>query len=152
MKMRCKEFENKIIDYLEETLPAKETDRVNEHLERCDQCSRLYDEIRRTYRMLDQEKAPQMQPGFYERVKTKMDSERPEAGKSIRLNRFYAAAASILVLIGLALGILLGSNLAGNGSSMASEEHTYYMDSIASDFYLNTEQTASLENFLVEEE
>lgn len=150
--MRCKEFENKIIDYLEETLPATEMNRINEHLEKCGQCSRLYDEIRRTYGLPGQEKAPEMQPGFYERVKTKMDSKQENAGKSISLNRFYAAAATILVLIGLALGILLGSNLAGNDSSMAADEHTFYMDSIASDFYLNTDQTASLENFLVEEE
>ena len=150
--MRCKEFENKIIDYLEGSLSNVEMNRMKDHLEGCEQCSQLYEEIRLTYSMADQEKAPEMHRGFYDRVKARMDSGQPEAGKTIRLNRFYAAAATILVLIGLALGILLGSNLARNGASMAGNEHTYYMDSIASDFYLNTEQTASLENFLVEEE
>lgn len=150
--MRCKEFENKIIDYLEGRLQDTELIRMKEHLETCGHCNRLYAEVRRTYDMLGQEKAPELQAGFYDRVLARMQSQLPRTERVITLNRVYATAATVLVLVGLALGILLGSNMAGNGASMAGNEQIYYMDSVASDFYLNTEQTASLENFLVEEE
>ena len=150
--MRCKEFENKIIDYLESNLPHADMERMEEHKEECRNCNRLYSEIRQTYGMLDNERIPVLQDGFFERVQAKKRQSRNTTGRVITLNRVYAAAAAIAIMVGLALGIMLGSNLADNRESLADNEHIYYMDSIASDFYLNTEQTASLETYLVEEE
>lgn len=150
--MRCKEFENKIIDYLESELSDSDMNRMKKHLEECDNCNHLYTEIKKTYELLEQEKAPELQAGFFERVQSRKTFQNATSGKMVTLNRFYAAAAAIAIMVGLALGITLSSNLSGNGATMANGNHTYYIDSIASDFYLNTEQTASLETYLVEEE
>lgn len=150
--MRCKEFENKIIDYLESDLSDSDMTRMKEHLGKCDNCNHLYTEIKSTYGLLEQEKTPKLKAGFFERVQSRKNQPNATSGKVFILNRFYAAAAAIAIMVGLALGIMLGSNLSGNGATMANGEHTYYIDSIASDFYLNTEQTASLETYLVEEE
>lgn len=150
--MRCKEFENRIIDYLESNLPEADMERMEEHREKCRVCNRLYSEIRQTYGLLENEQFPVLQDGFFDKVQDKKKQSRDTSGRVITLNRVYAAAAAIAIMVGLALGIMLGSNLTGNQEAIAGDEHTYYMDSIASDFYLNTEQTASLETYLVEEE
>lgn len=150
--MRCKEFENKIIDYLASDLSDSDMSRMKKHLEECDNCNHLYTEIKKTYELLEQEEAPTLKAGFFERVQSRQKAPNATSGKMVTLNRFYAAAAAIAIMVGVALGITLSSNLSGNGASVANGNHTYYIDSIASDFYLNTEQTASLETYLMEEE
>lgn len=149
--MRCKEFENRIIDYLEANLPEAEQQRMHEHCRSCDRCSRLYENIRKTYGVLEEDRAPEIDDAFFVDITEKLDEKRRPDGKVLSLNHLFAAAASVAVLVSLAMGFLLTQKASQPKQDVAQDEHTYYMDSIGSDFYLNR-QTASLETYLKEAE
>ncbi len=124
--MRCKEFEQKLPDFVTNKLPIAEMQDVRGHLKSCVRCRKKEENLRSTFILLDNVKslerasAPKINllPGIRTRV---------YAGKKVRTPwvsypRFvrYAAAPAAVLILGLFL--LLGPSTGGNNYPLFTEQ------------------------------
>jgi anti-sigma factor RsiW len=67
-EMNCKELVETITAYLEETLPAADRQRFDEHLEQCDACTEYLSQMRRTIARLGTVDVMTLSPGAREQL------------------------------------------------------------------------------------
>jgi predicted anti-sigma-YlaC factor YlaD len=78
----CKEFADRIIDLLENTLSGEEHERVSEHLKNCPSCQKEYDRVKALYGILDGDIVPIPEQELFDRIKNNIRQ------REIRLRRF----------------------------------------------------------------
>ena len=80
--MNCKEIENKMLDYQNNTLDEATRESVQDHLDHCSECSKTHNEFQTLFTTIDQykEELPdsQLEVGFYEML----EKEKGIAAKS----------------------------------------------------------------------
>ncbi len=110
--MKCKTLHNKLIFFLEGELPEKEMGLVKTHLSECGTCAAFAEEMKKTLGILETEKSPAVNPFFYTRLKSKLENQESEQKqvfwRSALVRVLQPAAFSILLLIGIYIGIKIG--------------------------------------------
>jgi anti-sigma factor RsiW len=144
--MKCKTLHNKLIFYLEGDLPGKEAEQVRHHLSECPDCSAFAEEMKKTFRVLETEKSPEVNPFFFTRIKAKMESE-AELSPANKRNPVLAhviqpALFSLLLLTGIFAGIKIGENV--QNQMVASSEKEQVIP------YLNEMEAEPIESFLMD--
>ncbi|MFW5755828.1 MAG: anti-sigma factor family protein [Tangfeifania sp.] len=145
--MKCKALHNKLIFYLEGDLPEKEAEQVQDHLSECSDCARFASEMQKTLGILETEKAPEVNPFFFTRLKAKMkaqnESFEPKAGHPFLIRVLQPALFTLLLLAGIYSGIKIGQK---------AEDRFYVTTSpdVQVIPYLNEMEAEPIEAFLME--
>jgi predicted anti-sigma-YlaC factor YlaD len=118
-KMNCNKIHNQIIFYLEGDLPSSEMTKFEDHLQCCESCSKLTNEIKQTLTIIPLQKNNETSPYFYTRVKARLEDNTSSREKF--LPRFAQAAIfSVLLVATIFIGIELGDT---SSSITTSEVH-----------------------------
>ncbi|WP_340111534.1 zf-HC2 domain-containing protein [Maribellus mangrovi] len=144
--MKCKDVQSKLIFFLDEELPIKEMQAVQEHLNDCTDCALFAEDMKKTLSILETEKTPELNPFFYTRVKAKMENRETERvinRRPVLVRVLQPVAFSIVLLIGIYAGIKLGAS----GSAKTSNTVLAQQEMIP---YWNGLDAEPIETFLME--
>ena len=116
--MNCSTCQNNLDAYLEIKLPKEMQMAVADHLESCNQCKALYDEMKQAYNIIEAEKAVVSNPFLVTRVMTAIENQEAAlntkpAYKRIIQTALIAASIAIAVIGGIGAGNLY-STVPGN--------------------------------------
>lgn len=106
--MNCKEFENKLIFYIEGSLPDNETANMKSHLNDCNTCKTLHEKMSAALTLIDQDKITETNPFFFNRLTEQLEKNNQKS--KLKTKDFYlqvvsyAAAIAIAVVLGIGLG------------------------------------------------
>lgn len=108
--MKCKNLHKKLIFFLEGDLSPAKMNEVQNHLVGCSSCASFAKELKLTLGIIEIEKNPEINPYFYTRLKAKLENraESPVLGRLILAKVLQPAIFSILLIIGIYLGIKIG--------------------------------------------
>jgi anti-sigma factor RsiW len=114
--MKCLNVQKKLSSYQDRELKPLEREEVSRHLLSCPACREEYEKLERVWQTLGGMEELRPDPWFYRQLVTKMKEPR-ERGLLPTLQHVFQligapAIASIILVIGLAAGSYLGSNLA----------------------------------------
>ena len=102
--MECKQFENRLIDYLEDSCSPSLKLAMADHLESCSSCLAKYHYIKDMYGILDIEKEIEVPPFLMTRIEGRM-----EKGVEKRTNIRWVPAFAATLVMGLFFGFLVST-------------------------------------------
>ncbi|MBN1819360.1 MAG: zf-HC2 domain-containing protein [Prolixibacteraceae bacterium] len=132
--MKCKSIHNKIIFYLEGNLQKDEMMAIEKHLQICDDCKKFTGELQKTLAIIEKEKIIEVNPFFYTRLKSRMQSqsEKVVSSSPVFLRILQPVAFTVLLLIGVYSGIKIGeSSQAGSSITSANAEIVPFLNELA---------------------
>ena len=110
--MKCRTLHKKLIFFIENELPPKEMHEVENHLNKCPDCLAFAEEIKKTLAIVHLEKAVEVSPFFYTRLKARMlkQEEMTLQKKQFPLweNILQPAMFTVLLVGGIYTGIKIG--------------------------------------------
>lgn len=109
--MNCSTCQNNLVSYLEEKLPEDLRSITTDHLNICNTCSELYNEMKMAYRLIDAEKAIECNPFLVTRVMAAIENreialDKKPVSQRILQTALIAVSISIAVLGGIEAGSL----------------------------------------------
>ena len=138
--MDCKSTENKLIFYLENSLPADQIREISNHLASCPGCSARLEYLKETLSFLDKEKNIPVQPFLFTRIQGRM--QEAETPRKFRVLRPLFIATALIA--GLFSGILMARLTVSHPPANLSQEYE-----IADLFY--EDRMENMEYMLLEE-
>lgn len=138
--MNCRNIENNLIGYIENTLPEDFSHEMDLHLQNCLKCKNLVLQVQSTYLILDK---PELNtPELFQGIKLKYSKHHTTVIEFIPRHRIiYRIAASVLIITGIGFGILLGGKFSTSGTSTSK---TILEQSNLPDDY--SSETSSMDN------
>jgi anti-sigma factor RsiW len=117
--MKCSSVQKRLSAYQDGELKPAEREEFNSHLLSCRSCREKYEQLERVWRSLEGLEQIRPEPGFYAQL-VKRIGRQGEHGLFPALRRFFQvvgapAIASVILVIGLVVGIYLGANLVRHG-------------------------------------
>jgi len=111
--MNCKKTQHQFVFFIEGALSTEKTAEVLAHLQQCEACSLLFNNIKDTYSAFDGIPVPDVNPYLASKIESRLKK------RSIQLNTAYLTfnrilpkvAASAIIIIGLVLGIFVGDQM-----------------------------------------
>ena len=104
--MDCKEVQNRIIEYVEKTLPETFEKDINVHFEHCENCSRICNEIVKTYNIIESDKMVGTYPYFTDNVINKIDNVNKSKSNGVLNPENFSIVFSRIAITGIAAVIL----------------------------------------------
>ncbi|MEA3504106.1 MAG: zf-HC2 domain-containing protein [Bacteroidota bacterium] len=150
--MNCKDFEKNMIDFIEGALSKAMQIAMQEHIDNCNRCKRVFQDVKSTYSLLGNEDKPELKPFFMTRLEQRIENEKENGIPVVRLQWLYSTAAAAIVVIGLALGVTIGKNIspAQLVDSYSQNSEIEFNDS-GEDFGLISYSDYSVESYILEE-
>lgn len=154
--MNCKDFKNRIPDYLDQSLRSDLSNQFNEHLQNCADCSLLFNKTSKTLQLLSNPDRIPEQPYYFTQLRQKMEN------KSVHNETFLHSLTSKKVLqpmlylasiiIAVYIGILIGSGTTTNKQySETTKADTSYIEVFAQYQYIDDMELEPLEKNVVNE-
>lgn len=114
--MKCKDFKNNMVHYIEKNLDIESAEMFEQHLKNCGSCNKLYKIFFADYQLIASDKITDSNPFFYSRVMAAIEHEK----KTKPIFRFFAkkelilqfATYLIIVLFAIFTGYLIGNDKA----------------------------------------
>ncbi len=142
--MTCKQVRNKLIFYIEKSLPPDEQKAVEEHLQHCAKCAQDYEKLAKALQFIETEKQTEPNPYLWTRIKAKLDA--PQAEKQpVFSGLLQPVILTLLVVLGIFLGIKLGnlyvqpnpvSNITMSSKSVDYEDIFFTSNDIEQTYFL----------------
>jgi hypothetical protein len=105
--MKCKDFEELLVQYLEDSLDPKERKKVEQHLGECEACRINLQEMESTLHLLAEEQLPQPEEDFWinflPQVRSKIDAEEKPSFTLFPKPRLVSGLVSVMVIVLLGL-------------------------------------------------
>lgn len=149
--MNCPLVHENLLGYIEDSLEDNVYSEVKRHLDSCEQCLILYQNIKETYTAFEKLPRPELDPFFSTRVlSTYFNKEAIGTSTSHKLIRILQPiAASILILFGVSAGIYLGKDLAVSKAIVSAPVlNNQTMETYASEYYLDDLGELSVANLI----
>ena len=105
--MDCKEVQNRIIKYIEKTLTESQEKSVTLHIEKCEDCSRLLNEMEKTYGIIESYESIGTYPYFTENVLNKIDKLDKLGVQGISKQDNFSYVFGRIAITGIAAVIIL---------------------------------------------
>lgn len=111
--MNCNQTQNHFLFFMEGSLSSQKTREVQQHLEKCDACAILLNDIEKTYRAFDKTPVPELNPYLSSRIDERLKNEQLEIAVARLPFRtlFPKVAATAIIIIGVALGVFVGGQM-----------------------------------------
>jgi anti-sigma factor RsiW len=107
--MKCKDFDELLVQYLEDSLNPEERERVKQHLSECEVCRIRLQEMESTLHLLAEEQLPQPEEDFWinflPQVRSRIDAEEKPSFTLLPKPRLVSGLVSVMVIV--LLGIFL---------------------------------------------
>jgi hypothetical protein len=150
--MNCRLFHKNLVAYIEQAVPDDVHVQMDKHLESCNGCQKLLQEIRTTYGVWDTVPVPELNPFFYTRVEQKLQNTFLSATPSIYwIWKLRSVATIVLMVIGIGVGITIGINLSSQSVTQKSADRDEIIKAYASDYYLSETTEENMDAYLVNE-
>jgi hypothetical protein len=150
-KMKCRETENNLIGYIEKTLTADQMQDMALHLKECNTCNILFDEVKTTYTSFGALPEPSLNPFFYTRVAAKLHNKKHIADFIPKYTVFTKIASSVLIIVGIGIGIYLGGEMQIPAASLSSSAQTEMLEAYTSEYNLDDSGFQVLESLITNE-
>jgi Predicted integral membrane protein len=136
--MNCNKAKQNLIGYLEQTIPIDLQDAMSAHFSECPACRKLYKDVAATYNVLVNEPVPEVNPFFYTRLEQKLRTKyQPQQRVTPRIIwKLQPIAATLLIIIGVGIGIVIGSSISGSGVSLSKPNRSEVLKTYATDYNL----------------
>ncbi len=134
--MKCDKINKKIIFYIEGDLDQQESNEIKEHLKSCTSCRNIFDMIKQSLDLIENEKDIKPNPFAKAKLEAKIESvNKKEYIKSYTLKKALKIAAILIIgLLATFTGIKLGDGYFNNTDKSAEiSEYQYY----AQEYYLD---------------
>ncbi|MGD9928816.1 MAG: anti-sigma factor [Mangrovibacterium sp.] len=140
--MNHKTIQQQLIFFLEGSLPDEQTQLIAAHLESCDGCRRLLQELKADLALLEDDRHLLFDPYFYAKVKHKISSTRELPVWQSK--RILQPAFFLLVLaLGIQLGIWVGGQYGSSYQPVSQEAALFPLNDLSHEpielFLLNLE-------------
>ena len=157
--MNCKELKNIIPKYIDNELSEKRIKEFNNHINSCEDCSRVYNKLKNTLDLLKPRAEIEEQAFYFTRLKQKMEN-RNKPKESVLVNLLSRKLVQPMIylsslIIAVYIGILIGSSTGSNGQNQISDlnnNENNYIKTYIEYQYLNDFEIESIENFLMDED
>ncbi|MEO0068953.1 MAG: zf-HC2 domain-containing protein [candidate division WOR-3 bacterium] len=114
MKMKCAKVKRMLSSFLDGELKGKAKLDLEAHLTQCSDCRNELAGLKEDRELMSSVSVPELSPYFLTRTVARI-RELNEQKEPVWARRLvYQAGAAVLVLLGIGLGLFLGSNLAQN--------------------------------------
>lgn len=117
--MNCKQINNKLIFFIEKSLPDNEIQEIETHIENCDSCKQLFAILKSSLKVIDEEKKVNTNQFLYTRVMQQIENRKKQSSfapqlllKKVLQPAFYGA----ILVVGIGFGVTLG-NMVTNQSN-----------------------------------
>ncbi len=140
--MNCSTCQNNLVAYLEEKLPEDLRSITTDHLNICNSCSELYNEMKMAYRLIDSEKTIECNPFLVTRVMAAIENQEIALGKKPVLQRMLQTA---LIAVSLSIAVLGGIE-AGSLYSVSPKKNAIPDEMV----FMNDAALESLSNYTTE--
>jgi anti-sigma factor RsiW len=129
--MKCNKPNSDLFSYAEGLLSEEEASAVAKHLEGCESCRKLYEQITGVLSVIDEQKAVAENPFFFTRVEARM--LRPEPVQIFAVRRLVPTMVALLFFAG---GVFAGINIGGlyGNDSESSQALVYETKQFLDDF------------------
>lgn len=107
--MKHKEIQQKLIFYLEQSLPDQELQEIELHLKACETCRFYFDELQKDLSLLEADRQQEASPYFYSRLKARMEKQVKPLPWRRRV--LQPAILSLVLIFSAILGLEIGSEL-----------------------------------------
>ncbi len=131
--MKCKHIENKIIFYIEGSLQEKEESDIKKHIENCKSCYNIYNQMKLSLAVIDNEKDKIPNPFLYTRIKQNID-DLENTNKNFIFSpknkmALQSAFATFFLAVGIFAGVFLGNTLSNDikiSDQISETEELYF--------------------------
>ncbi len=150
LNMKCKEVHKNLIFYIENELNAETQSKIQEHINGCVSCKKLYEKIKNTLGIINKEEKNKAYPFFFTRIQQKIEELNSSEIKTGFLPSFTKVLKPVTLAILLAFGIFLGINL-GNKyeTNNYTESNENLLQAYANEYYVNELNEETIETFLL---
>ncbi|MBE9481280.1 MAG: zf-HC2 domain-containing protein [Bacteroidetes bacterium] len=148
--MKCKEVHKNLIFYIENELNAETQSKIQEHINGCVSCKKLYEKIKNTLGIINKEEKNKAYPFFFTRIQQKIEELNSSEIKTGFLPSFTKALKPVTLAILIAFGIFFGINL-GNKyeTNNYTESNENLLQAYANEYYVNELNEETIETFLL---
>lgn len=115
MKMKCDKVKRMLSLVLDGEAPAELRVAVEDHIERCAECRKEFQELKEIKALLQSMPSPEMPSYLTARTLARLREK--ESAHPGFIPVLWRIAAVLLVAVGLGLGVVIGQGLAGNGGT-----------------------------------
>ncbi len=115
--MDCKECKNKLIFYFENSLEKEEMGKVKNHIALCDECQSALNQLVKSFEIIEIEKQMRANPFLATRVIQNIQNRSNNTVIGL-IRKLQPALFSLLLVVTLTLGILLGNLYQINNSDV----------------------------------
>jgi len=128
--------------YIQGELAPEIQTEVEQHISSCNACQTLFNELSQTLDVITIEKNIPEHPFFYTRLKQRIENIKDEQSEAIFSPTFFKSwhliPVSLLIIIGIAFGILLGNSASTvKSSSTILSERSSALKASADEYFLN---------------
>ena len=136
--MDCKLVYNNLIGFVEDTLPAALSVEMRKHIASCELCQKLVENVAATYTVYDNVPSPEVNPFIYTRIEQKLKNkfQTQIINKPVFIWKLQPIAATILIFIGIGLGIFIGKNLSNTTAAIVTQDKNEVLNTYASEYYI----------------
>lgn len=143
--MKCREIHNAIYFFIINELSASEAAGIRVHIDNCEACRNLYEHIKVTHSVIEKEKRIETNPFFYTRLQQRIKNEEPVyVRKPSLIKQMQLVPVVILIIVGLAAGILLGNNYYNSRIYAEASERSEKLESLKNTFFSDEPEVESL--------
>ena len=140
-KMKHKSIHNDLIFYLEGELSSERNREISEHLSTCSECRQFAEVLKASFSIIEKEKNPEQNPFFYQVLKAKIENRKP-VEKIFGIQRILQPVLfTAILIVGIGFGVIMGSKITGNKTSVSSDKEMYYFNEMGSEpiesYFLN---------------
>lgn len=114
MMMKCAKVKRMLSTFLDGELPDKAKLDVETHLTQCSDCRSELASLKADRELLSSVSVPELSPYFLTRTVARIRELKEQKEPVWERRLIYQAGAAVLVILGIGLGLFLGSNLAQN--------------------------------------
>lgn len=119
--MKCTQFRNNLVTYVEGSLPACVKTDMNEHRTSCPPCRRLASVFADHWQDLEIPPRLSPVPGFTSRVMQRLAEQEARSASARRLEPVFRAVRPVMLIAILFAGMILGYHLGNYGQTSPAE-------------------------------
>ncbi len=155
--MKCTEINKNLIFYIGGELSSEKKKIVKKHLDECDKCKHLFNEMEKTLGIIEKEKKPEINPFFYTRVKTKIENVKESSLSPVFrpafMRIFQTSIAVALIAFSVFIGVKMGDNYLKSSMVAGSDQIISKYQEYSQQLYFDGLEVESIEiSLLMKEE
>lgn len=139
--MECSDVQRLLFEYVDGSLDREMSDKIKEHISRCDSCSKEYELNKYIIKSLHALKEEDLPYDFNEKLHRSLIQERHE--KRVTQSRKYVKAAAALLVISVCLGTLINSGILGQKKSSTGMQNASAVKSSPENSVMSMDADAS---------